>query len=330
MAATFVAPSASEDNRAALRHAVAAVVIPYELGILMSMFLLGVLTVAARSYFNKFKDRIFIKILVTFIWCITLAQVILGILAVQDMTVEHYGDYANLAYFPKFVNVNLILSGLVCLTTQWFFAYRLWRLSHSLIIPLICWTLMIALVGMVLTTVVLLTVVPQSERTFQFFTQTHRPLIVAILVISAAVDILITTSLMSYLWLQRRGIFERTKKIVDRLILWTFQTGLLTCTCTVAMLVTYLTMDNFVWLGILYTKPGLFALSLLASLNGRRSTSKAFQESIDSSILFPPSSSQGVHKEMVVNITTAHFTVQSDPEKGTTSQESIEVEPSER
>ncbi|KAH8796196.1 hypothetical protein DL96DRAFT_1722130 [Flagelloscypha sp. PMI_526] len=94
-------------------------------------------------------------------------------------------------------------------------------------------------------------------------------------------------------------------------------------TFTVAMLITHLTMDNFVWLGIMYAKPGLFAISLLASLNGRRTTSLALQESVVSSLLFPPLSSQGEPRTMTVNITTAHLTVSSDPEKAIPSKEEL-------
>ncbi|KAH8813453.1 hypothetical protein DL96DRAFT_520357 [Flagelloscypha sp. PMI_526] len=265
MSSTITPPSTSEVTREALRHAVNDIVAPYGLGILMSVFLLGGVTAEARSYFKKFEDRIFLKLLVVFIWCTMLAHVIFGILSVQDMTLVHYGDHSNLIYYPKFINVNLIFAGIISVTTQSFFAYRLWKLSRSLIIPLLCWTLMIALVSLVLAMDVLSLIVSQSERTVLFFTQTHRSLIVSTLVLSVTVDVVITTSLISYLWLRRRGIFERTRRMVDRLILWTFQTGLLTSTFTVTMVATYLTMDNFVWLGIMYTKPGLFAVSLLAS-----------------------------------------------------------------
>ncbi|KAH8813454.1 hypothetical protein DL96DRAFT_1626104 [Flagelloscypha sp. PMI_526] len=323
MASITIPPSTSEETPAMLRHSVDAVVVPLGLGIFASMFLLGGVTVATQSYFNKFEDRLFFKLLVVFIWCMMVAHVIFGVLTVHDTVVVHYGDYNNLGSYPKFIHVNLIFSGLIPVTSHSFFTYRLWKLTRSLIIPLLCWTLMIALFGLVLSMDILLMTAPQSERTIHFFTEAHRPLVVATLVISVAIDLVISTSLISYLWLQRAGIFVRTRKVVDRIILWTLQTGLLTSAFTVAMLVAHLTMDNFVWLGIMYAKPGLFAISVLASLNGRQSTSDALQESIDGSILFPPLSSQGVHRSMTVNITTAHLTVSSEAGKAIPSKEAL-------
>ncbi|KAH8825571.1 hypothetical protein DL96DRAFT_1609283 [Flagelloscypha sp. PMI_526] len=330
MASTPIEPL-SADTRAALRHAVNAVVAPYELGLLFSMLLFGGVTFTARSYFHAFKDRVYVRILVVFIWVIMLAHIVFGVVAVHDMTVVHYGDYATLIYYPKFINVNLVLSGILSVTTQSFFAYSLWRLSECIIIPLICWTIAAARLSTVIAMAVLSMVVPEVEQTVQIFKERHHWLIVATMILSVTVDVLVTTSLIYFLWIKKNsGVFEKTRKIVDKLILWTLQTGLLTSVITIAMVVTYLTMENFVWLALFYTNACMFAVSLLASLKARKTTVKALCTSVDGSVRIaslPTSSNRGITRRMTVTVNSRRLTVPLDPEKALGSTEKMEAEP---
>ncbi|KAH8796197.1 hypothetical protein DL96DRAFT_1644476 [Flagelloscypha sp. PMI_526] len=89
MNSTVTPHTTSAKPSATLRHAVNTVVAPLGLGIFMSMFLFGGVTVATRSYLNKCEDRLSLKILVVFIWCMMLAHVILGVLTSQDMVIVH-------------------------------------------------------------------------------------------------------------------------------------------------------------------------------------------------------------------------------------------------
>ncbi|KAH8801818.1 hypothetical protein DL96DRAFT_1823604 [Flagelloscypha sp. PMI_526] len=181
MASTFINPSSiSEETRVALQHAVNSVVAPYELGILISMLLFGGVTFAARSYFSEFDDRVSTKVLVGFTWqvCIMLAHIIFGIVAVHDMTVVHYGDYATLIYYPKFIYVNLALSGILSTTTQSFFAFRLWKLSRSIVVPFFCWVLSTTRLSTILSLSIQSMIVPPAERTVEGFKQKHHCMVV--------------------------------------------------------------------------------------------------------------------------------------------------------
>ncbi|KAJ7839534.1 hypothetical protein B0H14DRAFT_2786846 [Mycena olivaceomarginata] len=52
--------------------------------------------------------------------------------------------------------------------------------------------------------------------------------------------------------------------------MWTIETGMLTSIMTVVAMVFFVTMkDNFIWLGVYSTVPGVFSNSFLASLNFR-------------------------------------------------------------
>ncbi|KAH8825569.1 hypothetical protein DL96DRAFT_117871 [Flagelloscypha sp. PMI_526] len=328
MASTFIDPSSiPEETRVALQHAVNSVVAPYELGILISMLLFGGVTFAARSYFSEFDDRVSTKILVGFTWCIMLAHIIFGIIAVHDMTVVHYGDYTTLIYYPKFIYVNLALSGILSTTTQSFFAFRLWKLSRSIVVPFFCWVLSTTRLSTILSLSIQSMIVPPAERTVERFKQKHHWLIVSTMILSVSVDVIITTSLISQLRSRRCSeLLARTRRVLDRLILWTLQTGLLTSASTITMAVTYLTLDNFAWLALLYTSASLFAVSLLASLNARTKTRNALQKSVDGSLLFPSDCSEGgVSRRVTVTGRTMQGTL-PDLEKAPESTSSMESE----
>ncbi|KAH8825567.1 hypothetical protein DL96DRAFT_117830 [Flagelloscypha sp. PMI_526] len=269
------------------RHAlVAAVVEPFEMGVVMSMFLFGGLCFQVWSYVSDYNDRIFIKVLVGLTWSTMLAHNVVGITALHALTVGHFGDYVNLVFFPKLLPISLMLSAIVSTSTQCFFAYRLRLLSESLILPSICGILAILRITGVFSIAWLARLHPNIIPT-QFKAQ-YNWLIVATMTLSASVDILVASALMTTLWKRRTGVLEQAQKVVDRVILWIFQTGLLTSLSTITMVITFYTYDSLTWVAIYFVTGPLFAISLLASLNARQRISEGLKGSLDGSILFPP------------------------------------------
>ncbi|KNZ74321.1 hypothetical protein J132_07178 [Termitomyces sp. J132] len=67
----------------------------------------------------------------------------------------------------------------------------------------------------------------------------------------------------------RRNPRKVMKTIIDKLILWTIQTGLITSCGTTIQLILFLVLDNYGWLAIFLIVPRLFSNSLMASLNAR-------------------------------------------------------------
>ncbi|KZT25989.1 hypothetical protein NEOLEDRAFT_1133063 [Neolentinus lepideus HHB14362 ss-1] len=81
-------------------------------------------------------------------------------------------------------------------------------------------------------------------------------------------DILIAASFCLYLYRNRTG-FPRTDSLLSMLMKYSINTSVLTCICTVLILVTYATMQNLVYLGIFIFLSKLYLNALLASLNSR-------------------------------------------------------------
>ncbi|KAF9465545.1 hypothetical protein BDZ94DRAFT_1253378 [Collybia nuda] len=82
-------------------------------------------------------------------------------------------------------------------------------------------------------------------------------------------DMLIMFSLYYYfkkseVWLERRS------KIIDKLILWTIETGLLTSLVALAQMICFLTMkSNLIYVSLYMVLPKLYSNCLMAMLNGR-------------------------------------------------------------
>ncbi|KAJ7748703.1 hypothetical protein B0H16DRAFT_1888428 [Mycena metata] len=91
-------------------------------------------------------------------------------------------------------------------------------------------------------------------------------LIEAVIVVGAVLDVLLAVSLCYYLRSWRHGGFRRMSKMVNQIMTWTIQTGIVTTTGALALLVTFMTMkDNLIYLAFFFLMAKLFSNSLLFS-----------------------------------------------------------------
>jgi len=82
-------------------------------------------------------------------------------------------------------------------------------------------------------------------------------------------DALIAASLCTLLW-KSRTYFQSTNSLLSTLIMYSVHTGVLTCTCAFACLISYATMpNNLVFIGIYIVTGKLYLNALLAFLNAR-------------------------------------------------------------
>ncbi|KAH0588364.1 hypothetical protein H2248_004221 [Termitomyces sp. 'cryptogamus'] len=148
---------------------------------------------------------------------------------------------------------------------QGFSAHRIYILSSQWIIPVIAWVLCFLRFTSLLT----LAVICHGTLNLMASKEEWEWLFVITLIFSTSNDVLITVSLCYYLWTYRGGTLARMKTIIDKLILWTIQTGLITSCGTTIQLILFLVLDNYGWLAIFLIVPRLFSNSLMASLNAR-------------------------------------------------------------
>ncbi|KAJ7718438.1 hypothetical protein B0H16DRAFT_423118 [Mycena metata] len=238
-----------------------------ELGVLFSVFCFGVLTVQVYIYFERYANdcRIY-KLTVALVWALDFGHTIAISHLLYTLTVTQYGDPAALDNPPKSLDAAILLSGLIGLLEQGWFTYRLYKFTQTLLLPLICATLALSrFAGSAGLFVLALT-----GTTIQKYLTRVMWLIEVVVVVGAAVDMILAVSLCYYLSFWRHGGFRRMSKLVNQIMTWTLQTGGITTTGALALLVTFTTMkDNLVYLAFFFIMAKLFSNSLLFSLNAR-------------------------------------------------------------
>ncbi|KAJ7144996.1 hypothetical protein C8R43DRAFT_561970 [Mycena crocata] len=238
-----------------------------QVGVLVSYVLFGVTTTQTYIYYGRFlDDSRKLKCLVAFVWCCKLAHVVCIGLSIQEMTISDYGHPERLVRLPQSFVVAVVFSGTIAAVVQGFFALRIYRLSKRLYIPCLSWALSLArLMGSLLAFVYAI-----HMTTVMNFEAKARSTIAAMWTISAANDFLIAITLVYWLYQHRANAQTKILAIIDRLIAWTIETGVITSAVTIATLVLFLKMEEtYIWLACFAVGARLFANSLLASLNSR-------------------------------------------------------------
>ncbi|KAG5726752.1 hypothetical protein E4T56_gene15195 [Termitomyces sp. T112] len=238
----------------------------FEIGVMVSMFLFGLVTSQVFSYFKKFpNDPYLMKAFVGAVWILELAHTALTAHSIYFITVVKYGQKQFINQFPVSLIAVVALSGIIGPAIQAFFADRLRRLCSSWIIPSICW------IFSVLRCITLMAVAgaAYTSDSITDFREKWVWLLTSSLAISTAADMIIAFYSCYYLWQRRDRGFKKTKRLVDQLILWTIQTGLLTSIGTVTMLILFVAVHNFAWMAVFFVISRLFSNSLVASLNAR-------------------------------------------------------------
>ncbi|KAF8190678.1 hypothetical protein K438DRAFT_2018568 [Mycena galopus ATCC 62051] len=260
-----------------------------ELGVLLSYLLFGVTTTQLYVYYTRFPDDNWkLKLLVAFVWACEATHSACVAHTLYLYTILNYGNPKSLIQaLPFTFDTAVLFASIITAFVQGFFAYRIYILSkRRIMVPAIFWGIstfrFIACLG-IFGTGIHMKLLVTYEAQFGWLMNT-------VWAIGAANDIGITVSLVYLLYTQRNEIQRKTVPLVDKLIIWTIETGMMTSALTliffVAMGHNCMTIpfdDNslidfsVVWLAIYIIGARVFSNSLLASLNGR-STLRAMEE----------------------------------------------------
>ncbi|KAJ7575920.1 hypothetical protein C8J56DRAFT_1118448 [Mycena floridula] len=189
---------------------------------------------------------------------------------------------------------------------QCFFAWRVHVISGRWFISILAWSGSLARVGVTLTICILTT----QEGTISRFEKKYPSIIIISLSVAMVIDLLNTCSICYYLHTMRTG-FKATDALVDQIMAWAIETGLLTSVCAVLMLILDLSAPQWnIWTGMLMFYAKLYSyredlcpyITLptyhLESLNGRSLLR-------DKNSVFQTSFSQNYHSRPEVHINVA-------------------------
>ncbi|KAF7433632.1 hypothetical protein PC9H_005593 [Pleurotus ostreatus] len=238
-----------------------------EIGSAVSVFLFGVYTVQLYLYYSNFpKDRWQLKALVAVVSVLELGHVISVLHYLYTISISWYDHPERLfVHTPIGISIETLLGGYIACIVQVFFTDRARRLTGAWRTAYFC--NLLSLARFALTTAVVIYLI---TKTLSEFEKNWGWLVTVCLVVGAAVDIIVAGLLCSHLIWERKTSFERTTKLIDRIILMTLQTGLATSMLTLAVMILFETMtDSYVWVALYMCLARIFSNSLLATLNAR-------------------------------------------------------------
>ncbi|KZP13131.1 hypothetical protein FIBSPDRAFT_936504 [Athelia psychrophila] len=235
-----------------------------EVGILIATFLFGVCTVQAYIYFvAERRDPLWIRLLVAFVWLLECTDTLFAWHRVYYVTVQNFGNAEAVVSTEWTLSAGSIMAGIVEALVQSFFAYRIHVLSQRWPITILLWA---GSVAIVITQTVTVTI--ESDALLSL-SQNHVWLVTATQAVLAFVDCTSTTALCYYLRIRKTG-FSGTDHVINRIFIWTLQTGLITTVAALASFILSITLTNTsIWICIAVFQSKLYSNSLLASLNGR-------------------------------------------------------------
>ncbi|KAH8105629.1 hypothetical protein DFH11DRAFT_1643011 [Phellopilus nigrolimitatus] len=238
------------------------------LGVIFAMGLWGAGTVQMYYYYDTYgKDELWIKMVVFSVWIFDTVHQGLITHSCYIYLITEYGNPLFLATLEKTLMIMVFFTACICFIVQTFFTMRIWRLSHK---------------SVYLTGAVYIFVLTQLVSTLVYFgTAIHFKLFAELLaiknltrsinVVNAIADAAIAASLVFLLHKSRTG-FRQSETILNRLILFTVNTGLITgLTAIVCLVMNLVFPTTFLYILFYLMTSRLYMNSLLATLNTRKS-----------------------------------------------------------
>ncbi|TKY90492.1 hypothetical protein EX895_000490 [Sporisorium graminicola] len=234
------------------------------IGVMLNVWLYGFSIVQAYIYYVNFKtDKPFMRYFVLFLVIADTVNSIFDQVFMYQYLVSHFGNLTYASKSNAAFAADPVMTGIIAFSTQLFFAWRVYKLMHSKIMPtLIAIGATISLLSAIGTTIGV-----EIVLEFQKF-QKFQEVVILWLGFAALTDVLITGSLVFTLNKSRTG-FAATDDVITKLIRMTLQTGALTTLFATVDLILFLASTSTLHLVFNLPLAKLYVNSLLSTLNAR-------------------------------------------------------------
>ncbi|KAK0437932.1 uncharacterized protein EV420DRAFT_155447 [Desarmillaria tabescens] len=237
------------------------------IGMVLAAVLWGVSCVQTWYYFDNYRhDSIFLKGVVFLTWLSDTIHQVLITHVLYYYTISHFGDTDALENIVWTLYVEVVFNAITGFLVQSFFAYRIWTFRKNFAVLSVIVLLILGEVGTSVAYV-------GGGAHLPTFTglKKLKPLSMSINVLAAAGDVLISVAICFFLNNAKSG-FAWSNNVINRLMLFAINTGLLTSICACASLLFILALPNTLVYFAFYFMIGRFYVnSLLATLNSRKS-----------------------------------------------------------
>ncbi|THV03098.1 hypothetical protein K435DRAFT_716082 [Dendrothele bispora CBS 962.96] len=236
-----------------------------ELAVVISSVLYGIAVIQTYNYYMAaFKnDKLALKLMVSLLCCLETGHSAALWIYLYRLTVIDFQDPSALPSYTWDLRISVILAAIICSIVQVFFSYRVFLLSQIPYYFGLYSSLSLVRLGFSLT------LASQPITDITILVSEFRWLVISGTALGAFVDFSNTTALCIFLKTKQQSITS-TNQLINRLILWTIETGLLTSICDVLQLITVICLKGkVVWIFFFIQSAKLYANVVLASLNGR-------------------------------------------------------------
>ncbi|KAK7042080.1 hypothetical protein R3P38DRAFT_2888445 [Favolaschia claudopus] len=236
------------------------------LGVIFSAILYGISVLQCMFYYTRYeRDPMYLKFLVASTLFLDTLHLSFVVHTVYHYLISNYYENDALQAMVWSVSLEALPTGVTAGLVQSFYAHRIWRMSHGNYFSTGFVLFLILATSACGTAWVIMAL---QCRTYQDLLRIS-PLTITINALSTAADVFITMILCFMLHRSNPASLE-TESMVNRLILFTINTGLLTSLCAVAALVSLIISPRTLIYASFYFCIGrLYSNALLASLNAR-------------------------------------------------------------
>ncbi|KAF8630778.1 hypothetical protein AX15_002728 [Amanita polypyramis BW_CC] len=243
-------------------------------GIIISGILHGMALIQTHHYYSEYRnDQLSMKIMVGVVMVADFVHLALTTHALYDYLITNYYDPMVLQRLTWSISTEAVFVGINGGLVQIYYAIRVWRLSHNLLLICLIGTLVLIQNAFGLVCVVL----ALRLKTFQEFLSVT-PWAVSLNAVSATIDVVTSASVVVLLHRSRTGLV-RSDGMINHLIFFTVNTGVLTSVCAIAALISLIIAPRMLVYSAFYIIiGGLYTNSFLASVNARRTIMHSKEE----------------------------------------------------
>ncbi|KAJ8093485.1 hypothetical protein PM082_020342 [Marasmius tenuissimus] len=240
------------------------------LGTLIATALWAVTCVQTWYYFDNYPHDGYLlrgTVVATFI-SDTVHQVLICAI-VYTYFIVNFGDASVMQRVLGYVrSVEVLFNGLTGLIVQIFLTYRIWTFKRNIPLIILLGTLIVG--GFATAAAYMGMGIAMELDTYEKLKEL-RGLSMSINALNAITDLTISAAICTYLNISRTG-FAWSNHVINRLILFSINTGLLTSVCACMSLITILVFpDELIYFGFYFISEYVYSNSLLATLNARKS-----------------------------------------------------------
>ncbi|EIW52147.1 uncharacterized protein TRAVEDRAFT_53575 [Trametes versicolor FP-101664 SS1] len=253
------------------------------LGAIFGSMLYGLTVHQTYRYFKLYpKDRLFLKSLVLTILIFETLHTAVWIIVIYRYAITDAFNLVNILRSHWSIPLTFLITGLAVFACQTFYVYRVFRLDprHRWLVIGPAVIAMFGGLGFALAAGIEVFLAAPFIVDLQKFSW----LVSSAYGFDVVTDVILTSTLVVALHKMRTG-FEQTDSVVDTLIMYAINTGLLTSIISIiAFIFAIVIPGNLIYAAVSIVGSKLYANSVLAALNSRQSVGNRLQE--DNTIVF--------------------------------------------